>query len=91
MATWSWNPDNAALTQTREHWQKLFTLLLWKLAPAGVTITLADILEFERQQKIRERMLLTYGHRESFEFKLVTVAEGNRLAEYDAQVNRGKA
>ena len=85
------NPDNAALTQTREHWQKLFTLLLWKLAPAGVTITLADILEFERQQKIRERMLLTYGHWESFEFKLVTVAEGNRLAEYDAQVNRGKA
>lgn len=80
------NPDSATLTQVQEHWMKIAALLVWKLAPNGVTLTAEDIASFPP-----DRALLTWGHRGSFEFKLVTEEEGKRLAAHDAATNRGTA
>lgn len=80
------NPDAAILQQVQEHWMKLAALLVWKLAPNGVNLTLEDIASFPP-----DRFLLTHGHRESIEFRLVTKEEAERLAAHDAATNRGTA
>lgn len=76
------NPDSTMLRQSEGHWQKYLCLVLWKLAREGVTITLDDMVGFANQDK---NVLLTYGHIDSIEFKLVTRAEAERVAAYDKQ------
>lgn len=80
------NPDAAVLTQVQEHWMKIAALLVWKLAPNGVTLTAKEIASFPH-----DRVLLTYGHRDSFEFKLVSESGAARLAAHDATTHRGTA
>lgn len=69
--------DAAILDQTREHWQKLAALILWKLTQgkSSVSITPADMEAFAAS----ERILLTHGHHDSIEFKLVTPDEARVL------------
>lgn len=76
------NPDSTMLRQSEGHWQKYLCFVLWKLAREGVTITSTDITEFANQSR---NVLLTHGHRDSIEFKLVTRADAERLAAYDKQ------
>ena len=73
------NPDSTILQQSDGHWQKYLMLVLAKLAPEGVTITAQDIEKLAQQ----ERILLTHGHYDSIEFKLVTRAEADRVIAYD--------
>lgn len=73
------NPEAAILQQVDGHWQKLAALLVWKLAKTGVTLTEKEISEFPP-----DLVLLTHGHKDSIEFKMVTQDEAQRLAEYDA-------
>lgn len=73
------NPDSTILKQSEGHWQKYLMLVLAKLAPGGVTITLKDIEKFDQQQ----RVLLTHGHVDSIEFKLITPADAIRIAAYE--------
>lgn len=80
------NPDAAILQQVQEHWQKLAALIVWKLAPTGVTLTFEDISSFPP-----DRVLLTHGHRDSIEFKIVSQADAERLAAHDRATNRGRA
>jgi hypothetical protein len=80
------NPDAAVLQQVQEHWMKICALLVWKLAPNGVTLTEKDIASFPP-----DHVLLTHGHRDSFEFKLVTNDEAALIAAHDAATNRGRA
>lgn len=80
------NPDAAVFGQLQEHWQKMAALIVWKLAPKGVTITIDDIASFPQ-----DRFLLTHGHKDSFEFKIVTKEEAERLAAHDEATNRGRA
>lgn len=81
------NPDNAALQQAEGNWMKFCALIVWKLAPKGVHITSADMDRFAAEGGL----LLTHGHRDSFEFKIVTPVEAVRLAEHDAATQRGRA
>lgn len=81
------NPDSTMMQQSKDHWQKYLCLVIWKLAREGVTISVADMVEFANQDK---NILLTHGHIDSIEFKLVTMAEATRLADYD-QKQRGSA
>lgn len=74
------NPDSTMMQQSEGHWQKYLCLVIWKLAREGVVITSADIIEFANQDK---NVLLTHGHIESIEFKLVTPAEAERIRNYD--------
>lgn len=78
--------DAAVLDQVQAHWMKIAALLVWKLAPNGVTLTAKEIESFPA-----DRVLLTHGHRDSFEFRLVTEADAARLAAHDAATNRGTA
>lgn len=79
--------DAPVLDQMEGQWMKFFALVVWKLAPNGVEITMADIDKFAAEGGI----LLTHGHRESFEFRIVTPEAAARLAEHEATTNRGRA
>ena len=73
------NPDSTIIQQSEGHWQKYLMLVISKLAPDGVTVTVQDMEKFAQQ----ERILLTHGHVDSIEFKLVTRAEADRIVAYD--------
>ncbi len=80
MTTNVMNPDAAILQQLEGHWQKICALLVWKLARQGVTLTHAEI---EACTKEGELVLLTHGHYDSIEFKLVTPKEAQRIVEHE--------
>lgn len=84
------NPDSAVLSQVGEYWQKLAAMLVWKLARKGVKISVKDMDAFQREYEAGGGVLLTHGHHDSIEFKIVTRAEAERIAAYDA-TQRGTA
>ena len=79
--------DAPVLDQLEGQWQKMLAFVVWKLAPRGVEITAADIERFAAEGGI----FLTHGHRDSFEFKIVTPAEAAVLAAHESATNRGTA
>lgn len=80
------NPDSAILQQLDGQWQKIAAVLVWKLARNGVTLTVGDFASFPK-----DHALYTHGHRDSIDFKLVTMADAERLAAHDRSTNRGRA
>lgn len=80
------NPDAAILQQLDGQWQKIAAILIWKLAPNGVTLTHEDMERFPP-----DLALYTHGHKESIDFKMVSMEEAQRLADHDKQTNRGRA
>jgi hypothetical protein len=85
------NPDSVILGQLEGQWQKLFVMLVWKLArEKGVTLTHKDMAAYQRDFEAGRAHFLTHGHFDSIEFKIVTAAEAQRLAAYDA-TQRGNA
>lgn len=74
------NPDSAILQQMDGHWQKLCALLVWKLARQGVTLTHEEIKQCTSEGEL---ILLTHGHYDSIEFRLVTPAEAERIVAHD--------
>jgi len=83
--------DAPILDQVREHWQKLLAIVVWKLAPQGVTITHQDLVRFYADSAKKNLTLLTHGHRDSIDFKMVTREEAEQIAAHDAKTNRGRA
>lgn len=85
------NPDSTVLQQTEGHWQKLATLILWKcVRRESVTITAEDIQRFEAEFAPGIPVLLTYGHQDSLEFRIVDEESAKRLAEHDHNL-KGRA
>lgn len=78
------NPDAAILQQLDGQWQKMCALLVWKLARQGVTITDTEI---DKCIGEGELILLTHGHHDSIEFKLVTPAEAERIVAHDRSMH----
>lgn len=80
------NPDSAMMQQAEGQWQKFAALMTAKYlkdtGKASLYITLDDMKEFELTEA---NVLLTHGHHDSIEFKMVTHSEAMRLAQYDAQ------
>lgn len=74
------NPDSTMMQQSEGHWMQYLALVLAKLAPGGVTITAADM---KKMASSGEMIVLTHGHVDSIEFKLVTRAEADRIVAYD--------
>lgn len=76
--------DAPILDQVREHWQRLATLIVWKVTHGkrSITISQQDILEFQKEN----RLLLTHGHVDSIEFKLITEEEAERIKAHQAQM-----
>jgi hypothetical protein len=77
------NPGSVMTDQLREHWQKMCALLVWKLARTGTAINQAEIEQFLRESEAGNAVLLTLGHADSIEFKIVTHDEAVRLAKRD--------
>lgn len=77
------------LDQLEGQWQKIVAVLVYKFArEKGVLLTVKDFLEFEKY--MINRQLLTWGHYDSFEFRLVTPEEAERLAKHVESIG-GKA
>lgn len=81
--------DAPILDQMREHWQKVAAVLLWKLVGQGttVTITAADLETIANGPPLT---IFTHGHYDSFDFKLVTEEEAQRLIAH-AETMKGRA
>lgn len=85
------NPESTVLQQVDGHWQKLAAFIVWKCVGRGtVTITAEDIQRFADEFAPGVPVLLTHGHADSFEFRIVDEAAAKRLAEHDRTI-RGHA
>ena len=76
------NPDSLMLRQVDGEWQKLCALLLWKLVGRDkvVTLTAADIEAMHKAFEPGQATILTHGHYDSIDFKLIGEADAHRLA-----------
>ncbi len=77
--------DAPVLGQLDGNYMKFLALVVWKLAPSGVRITVADIKKLGAEGGV----LFAHGHYDSFEFKIVSPAAAQRLAAYETATNRG--
>lgn len=68
------------IDQLEGQWEKIVAALVFKLAKDGVVLTMKDFEECTNSG----RALLSHGHFDSIEFKMVTREEAKRLAEFDA-------
>ena len=84
------NPESMLLQQMEGQWQKLLLLVVWKLAPEGVKISGKDIENMINQFAPDGPALASMGSQDGISFKVVSLKEGKRLAEYDA-TQKGKA
>jgi len=76
--------DTLILEQVREHWEKMFTLLLWKLKREGVTtISVGDMQDYHA--KIGDRVLLTHGKVDSISYSFVSREEARTILAWDAE------
>lgn len=80
--------EAAILDQIREHWQKFAALILWKATQgkSSIVISSADIEAFASSGL----MLLTHGHHDSIEFRLVTPAQAQVLVAHN-ETMKGRA
>ncbi len=75
------NPDSAMMMQSEGNWQKYFALVLFKLAPNGVNITVDDMKAFGEQPNT---VVLTHGHSDSIDFKLIDWKTAKILSDHEA-------
>lgn len=86
MTTKVLNPDSKILQQSEGQWQKLLMLVVWKLAPQGVEITAEDMQKCMQEHAAGGGpALLTHGHENSIEYRVITFAEAERLAKLDGK------
>lgn len=73
--------DAPVLDQLRDHWQKVCGMLLWKMGARGkpIVITKKDLEEIAGSPPM---VIFTHGRSDALEFKLVTIEEARRIAEY---------
>lgn len=78
-----YNPGATLNAQLNGHWQQLMAVLVWKLAKDGVTLTAAEIGEYSDLAHRGEAVLMTYGHSDSIDLKIVTAEAAREIATYD--------
>lgn len=79
------NPDSTILSQLDEQWAKFFTFVVWKYHnnDKGVVITVEDMQRYQADFESGKAFLLTHGHHDSVEFKIVTKERAEELAAWD--------
>lgn len=79
------NPESVVLSQMDEQWCKFLTFIVWKYHnnDNGVVITLADMQRYQADFESGNAFLLTHGHHDSIEFKIVTKQRAEELAAWD--------
>lgn len=79
---------NEVLTQLEDNWGKIVAFLLYKLHRTGtVSVTVEDIEAFAASGLV----LYTHGHKDSFEFRLVTPETAKQLKEHHEKTHKGRA
>lgn len=74
-------PDSVVLQQVQQHWQKLFTFMLWKLAGRQkITLTDAEISQCMAEFAPGAPTLYTHGHAHSIDFQVVTPETAETIA-----------
>lgn len=73
------------ISKMEGHWQKLCALVINKLAPGGVTITVDDMKAFPENHH-----LLTHGKMDGIELKIVSPEQAAAIHEYN-QTQKGSA
>jgi hypothetical protein len=72
------------LDQLQDHWQKMAALIVWKCAKKGtIKITQKDIEGFSKAFPPGMPVLLTHGHIDSIDFKLVSEEEAKVLVAHN--------
>lgn len=69
-------------------WKKMLAMVVWKMArQKGVTITTRDMQQFSDEGVV----LLTHGHYDAFEFRIVTPEDAERIAAHHKATQEGRA
>ena len=77
-------PDSAILDQLDDQWQKLATMILWKLAGTErVRITTDDMERFSQAFAPGSPTLYTHGHYDAIDFQVIDERAAKRLAEHE--------
>lgn len=85
------NPDSVMMQQAEGQWQKFALLMVAKyMADTGKKSLVIEADFIAETNERSDNVLCTHGHHDSIEFKLVTMAEAQRLVAYDAGM-RGSA
>jgi hypothetical protein len=82
------NPESVVLQQVEGHWQKLAALILYKAVRLGtIKVTEEDMKAFQAEfPNLGGPCLLTHGHSDSLEFRIVSMADAARVAEHDQTI-----
>lgn len=81
------NPDNAAAKLLMDQPAKFLALMLYKLKKTeSVFITVDDMLAYENAFPGEMAYLMTHGHSDSIEFRIVSESSAHRLAQHDASL-----
>lgn len=80
------NPDSVILQQLDGHWQKIATMLLYKLVGRDKTVKLTneDISAFSAAFAPGTPCLYTHGHVDSIDFTVIDQDAGRHIAAHDA-------
>jgi hypothetical protein len=77
--------EKAGVSALEGKWQKIAAVVLWKLAPNGVTVMRAD-----KDALPDDKTLLMHGHADDLELRFVPRTEAQRIARWEAD-NEGKS
>lgn len=70
------------------YWQELATLIVWKCARNGVSITAKDMARYEKEFAKVGAILITGGKPDRLTFTIVTKDRARELYEYNKQDNK---
>lgn len=70
-----------------DYWQELATLIVWKCARNGVSITAKDMARYEKEFTKVGAILITGGEPERLTFKVVSKDKARETYEYNEQDN----
>lgn len=77
--------DSPILDQIQDHWQKIASLLLWKLAKREqVCITAEDIKALQAEFNPGMGVIFVHGQSDRMLFQLVTEADARRIVVHNA-------
>lgn len=66
--------QKATVSELQGRWQKIAVVLMWKLAPKGVTLT-----QWDRNQVPADRKLLAEGHANDIQYRFIPTQEAEAI------------
>ena len=70
------NPNHPVVQAARDNWHKIAAFIMWKLELKTISFSIADIDAMSKEDLV----IVLHDHSDSLEVKLVSRAEGEKLA-----------